>query len=440
MPWKKTSKILAGAGMLAVLLSSATSFAADKLTIATVNNADMIIMQRLSKDFEKESGITLDWVVLEENVLRQRVTTDIATNGGQFDVMTIGTYEAPIWAAQDWLLPIDNLPADYALDDVLKPVRDGLSHDGKLYALPFYAESSMTYYRKDLFDKAGLKMPDQPTYDQIKEFAAKLHDPSHDLYGICLRGKPGWGENMAFFDPLVNTYGGRWFDMDWKPTIDTPAWHEALTYYVDLLKNYGPPGAPSNGYNENRALFSSGKCAIWIDATSAAGSLYDPKDSTVADKVAFAQAPIAKSPKGNHWLWSWALAVPKSTKSPDAAKKFIAWATSKAYIESVGKTAGWTLLPPGTRSSTYANPEYQKAAPFAAFVLKAIQTADPTDSTVDKVPYTGVQFVGIPEFQAIGTEVGQQIAAALAGSTSIDQALKASQDAADRAITQGGYK
>lgn len=439
MSWKMC-KALAGAGALALLLSSGSAMAQQKLTIATVNNADMIIMQRLSKDFEKESGIALNWVVLEENVLRQRVTTDIATNGGQFDVLTIGTYEVPIWGAQDWLLPIDGLPADYDLNDVLKPVRDGLSHDGKLYALPFYAESSMTFYRKDLFDKAGLKMPDQPTYEQIKEFAAKLHDPSHEIYGMCLRGKPGWGENMAFVGPLVNTYGGRWFDESWNPTIDSPAWKEAITYYVDLLKNYGPPGAPSNGHNENRALFASGKCAMWIDATSAAGYLYNPKDSTVADKVAFAQAPIAKSPKGNHWLWSWALAVPKSTKSPDAAKKFITWATSKPYIESVAKSDGWTVVPPGTRSSTYANPEYQKAAPFASFVLKAIETADPNDATVDKVPYTGVQFVGIPEFQAIGTEVGQQIAAALAGTVSVDDALKAAQDAADRAVTQGGYK
>ena len=439
MSWTRRMA-LAGAGALALVLTAGAASAQQKITIATVNNADMIIMQRLSKQFEKDTGIALDWVVLEENVLRQRVTTDIATNGGQFDVLTIGTYEVPIWGAQDWLLPVDDVPADYDLNDVLKPVRDGLSHDGKLYALPFYAESSMTFYRKDLFDKAGLKMPDQPTYDQIKEFAAKLHDPSHEIYGICLRGKPGWGENMAFVDPLVNTFGGRWFDEKWNATIDSPAWHDAINFYVDILTKYGPPGAPSNGHNENRALFASGKCAMWIDATSAAGYLYNPKDSTVSDKVAFAQAPIAKSPKGNHWLWSWALAVPKSTKSPDAAKKFVAWATSKPYIEMVAKSDGWTVVPPGTRASTYANPEYAKAAPFADFVLKAIQTADPNDATVDKVPYTGVQFVGIPEFQAIGTEVGQHIAAALAGTETVDAALKASQEAADRAITQGGYK
>ena len=111
-------------------------------------------------------------------MLRQRVTTDIATEGGQFDVMTIGTYEVPIWAAQDWLVPLDDLPADYDVEDVLKPVREGLSYDGKLYALPFYAESSMLFYRKDLFEQAGIEVPEQPTWQQVKEWAAQLHDPA----------------------------------------------------------------------------------------------------------------------------------------------------------------------------------------------------------------------------------------------------------------------
>ena len=159
---------------------------------------------------------------------------------------------------------------------MLKPVREGLSYDGKLYALPFYAESSMLFYRKDLFEQAGIKVPEQPTWQQVKEWAAKLHDPDNEVYGICLRGKPGWGENMAFVTTLVNTFGGQWFDNDWNTTINTPEWNEAVTFYVDLLKNYGPPGASSNGFNENLALFSTGKCAMWVDATVAAGLLFDP--------------------------------------------------------------------------------------------------------------------------------------------------------------------
>ena len=432
-------RILVSAAMGAVLVGAVPALAAT-VTIATVNNGDMIIMQELSSQFEQaHPDIQLEWVVLEENVLRQRVTTDIATSGGQFDVLTIGTYEVPIWAKEGWLEPLAELPADYDVDDVLKPVREGLSYDGKLYALPFYAESSMLFYRKDLFEQAGIQVPEQPTWQQVKEWAAKLHDPDNEVYGICLRGKPGWGENMAFVTTLVNTFGGQWFDNDWNTTINTPEWNEAVTFYVDLLKNYGPPGASSNGFNENLALFSTGKCAMWIDATVAAGLLFDPAQSQVADKLGFAQAPIDKHPKGSNWLWSWALGIPASSDAIDDAKTFITWATSKDYVNLVGKEKGWVAVPPGTRTSTYANAEYTTAAPFAEFVLKSIETADPINTTAKPKPYSGVQYAGIPEFQAIGTQVGQMIAAALTGQMPVEQALQAAQSSTERTMRQAGY-
>src|SRR5499427_3259815 len=293
-------RVLLGASVIAEIARSAQ--ADTTLTIATVNNGDMIRMQKLTDDFKaKNPGIDLQWVTLEENVLRQKVTTDIATKGGQFDVLTIGTYEVPIWAKKGWLVPLDNLGADYDVDDLLPPIRAGLSVDGKLYAAPFYGESSMTMYRKDLFEKAGLTMPEQPTWDFIKTAAAKITDPSTGTYGVCLRGKAGWGENMAFITTLANAFGARWFNEQWKPEFDGPEWKNALTFYVDLKKNYGPPGASSNGFNENLALFNAGKCGIWIDATVAASFVTNPKESRVADKVGFALAPNAGLGKNSNW-------------------------------------------------------------------------------------------------------------------------------------------
>jgi sorbitol/mannitol transport system substrate-binding protein len=430
------ASVLAATAALAPAVGNAAT-----ITIATLNNPDIIELKKLSPAFEKANpDIKLNWVILEENVLRQRATTDITTNSGQFDVVTIGTYEAPQWGKRGWLSPMTGLPSNYDLDDVVKTARDGLSYNNTLYALPFYVESSMTYYRKDLFQAAGLKMPDQPTYDQIKQFADKLTDKSKGQYGICLRGKAGWGENMAFVSTLVNTYGGSWFNEKWQAQLDTPEWKKAITFYSDLLKNDGPPGASSNGFNENLTLMSSGKCAMWIDATVAAGMLYNKAQSQVSDKIGFAAAPTAVTPKGSHWLWSWSFAIPKTSKQQDAARKFAAWATSKEYIEMVGKDEGWASVPPGTRKSTYARPEYKQAAPFGDFVLKAIETADPNDATLHKVPYTGVQFVGIPEFQSFGTVVGQSIAGVVAGQTSVDNALKAANAAADRAVKQAGYQ
>ena len=417
----------------------ATAASAETITIATVNNADMIIMQKLSPKWEQQTGNKINWTVLEENVLRQRVTTDIATKGGQFDIVTIGAYETPIWGKAGWLVPLDDFPADYDYKDLLGPVKNGLSVDGKLYAVPFYAESSMTFYRTDLFKAAGLTMPDQPTYAQIRQLADKLTDRSKDQYGICLRGKPGWGENMAFVGTLVNTYGGTWFDMNWKPTIDTDAWKQAITYYVDILKADGPPGGTSNGANEGAALFQSGHCAIWIDATSNAGRVFDPKQSQVSDKTGFAKAPIAVTPKGAAWAWSWALGLPSSTKKVAVAKDFARWATSKDYIKLVADFQGWVAVPPGTRRSTYDNPDYQKAAPFAKASLDAILSADPAHPTETPVPYTGVQFVAIPEFQSIGTTVGQDVASALAGSESVDAALKSAQASVEAVMRKTSY-
>jgi sorbitol/mannitol transport system substrate-binding protein len=423
----------------ACIIGATAAARADTITVATVNNNDMIVMQKLASQWEQQTGNKINWVVLEENVLRQRVTTDIATGGGQFDVMTIGSYEAPIWGKQSWLLPLDDFPKSYNYDDIFKSVRGALSEGGHLWAVPFYAESSFTMYRKDLFTSAGLTMPAQPTYTDIETFAKKLTDRGKQQYGVCLRGKPGWGENMALLDTMVNTFGGSWFNEKWQPQLNTPPWHDAVTFYVHLLRDYGPPGASSNGFNENLALFTTGHCAMWIDATVAAGMISDPKTSQVAGKVDFAPAPVAKVPNGNHWFWAWALAVPKGSHKATVAKSFLQWATSADYIKLVAQTNGWVLAPPGTRQSTYDTPQYVAAAPFAKQVEQAIQSADLAHPTAQPVPYTGIQYVAIPEFQAIGTTVGQLMAAALTGQTSVDAALQNAQAQVNAAMQQAGY-
>ena len=425
----------------AILLAAAgTASAATKLTIATVNNGDMLRMQKLTDDFTKANpDISLEWVTLEENVLRQKVTTDIATKGGQFDVLTIGTYEVPIWAKKGWLVALDGLGADYDVDDLLPAIRSGLSLDGKLYAAPFYGESSMVMYRKDLMEKAGLKMPDSPTWEFIADAARKMTDKASETYGICLRGKAGWGENMAFLTATSNSFGARWFDEKWHAQFNTPEWKNTLDFYVKLMKDAGPPGASSNGFNENLALFDAGKCGMWIDATVAASFVTNPKDSKVADKVGFALAPNNGLGKNANWLWAWSLAVPAGSKNAAAAEKFVSWATSKHYLELVASKEGWANVPPGTRTSLYKNPDYLKAAPFAQMTLDSINSADPTHPTVKPVPYVGVQFVAIPEFQGIATTVGQDFSAALAGSTSVDDALKAAQASTEREMDKAGY-
>lgn len=428
---------------LTLLLCSALTLsatAAQTITIATVNNGDMITMKELSGEFEKQyPDIHLKWVTLEENILRQRVTTDVATGGGQYDVMTIGTYEVPIWSKQGWLTELDELGDDYDVDDLLPAIRSGLSLDNKLYAAPFYGESSMVMYRTDLMAKAGLTMPKAPTWDFIRQAAAAMTDKDAGVYGICLRGKAGWGENIALLTSMSNSFGARWFDENWQPQFDSSAWKDTLEYYVDVMKKYGPPGASANGFNENLALFQTGKCGMWIDATVAGAFVTNQADSDVADKVGFALAPDKGLGKRGNWLWAWTLAIPSSSKKSDAAMKFISWATSKSYSTLVANKKGWAKVPPGTRTSLYQNPKYMAAAPFAQITLDSINSADPKHPTVEPVPYVGVQFVAIPEFQGIGTAVGQQFSAALTGRMTVEQALQSAQRLVERAMRKARY-
>ncbi|WP_320823640.1 extracellular solute-binding protein [Reinekea sp.] len=398
------------------------------LRIATVDNGDMVLMQRISAEYKQlHPDITLDWRVLDESILRRRLLSDLAISEGQYDVMTIGAYEVPIWNKQDWLTPLTNLSVEYDQGDMIEVVRDSLSHNGSLYALPFYAESSMTYFRRDLFEQAGIQMPAAPTWANIRSYAKKLHAPEQGVYGICLRGKVGWGENIPIVSTMVNAFGGQWFDMQWAPQLNSPAWQQAVSFYVDLVRDFGPPDTYKNGFPENLKLFSDGHCAIWIDATVAAGMLFDANRSAVADRVWFAPAPVSLTSKGSAWLWIWSLAVPASSKLQVEAKEFIAWATSKDYINRVAELEGWVAVPPGTRKSTYENENYIAAAPFAEYVLSAINSANPKDATLPPSPYSGIQFVTIPEFTAIGNFASQRINGILQNKMTVEQALSKSQ-------------
>jgi len=440
--------------VLAILLAGSTAvFAAGareesgpvELTVATVNNPDMLIMQQLSSWFTRSTHIKLNFVVLPENELRQKVTEDVGLGSGRYDIMTIGTYDAPFWGKNGWVVSLEpffaRLPQaerdEYDREDLLPSIRSALSYNHAQYALPFYGESSMVFYRKDLFARAGLTMPEAPTWKQIYDFAVRLKDIEKGTYGIVLRGLPGWGEILAPFNTVINAFGGRWFDEQWHPAFDEPQMREAWEFYKKILADAGEPNPATNGYTECLAIMQSGKAALWYDATVTAGALEAP-DSKVTGRIGYAQAPSAR--KGNNgWLWAWALAIGSSSRHPNEAFKFLRWATDRSYISFVGSQVGWTRVPPGTRASTYSNPSYLAAAPFARRVLAAIESADYEHPTLAPVPYVGVQYVSIPEFQSLGETVSQQLAAYIAGQKTIDAALADSQAAALRVAREGGY-
>ncbi|MDD9923632.1 MAG: extracellular solute-binding protein, partial [Boseongicola sp.] len=355
----------------AISLIGAGSAHAQELTIAIVNNGHMINMQTVAEAYTAETGVQLNWVSLEEGVLREQVTSDTATGGGQYDIINIGMQEAPIWGAAGWIEPL-NFTDAYDVNDLLPAMRAGLSHEGTLYAAPFYGESSMVMYRGDLADAAGVTIRDNDSWWNVKEAAAAMHDPDNGIYGACLRGKPGWGDNAAFITTIANSFGARWFDEEMKPDLDSVAWNAAINFYVDLLGNYGPPGSEGNSFNEILALYNEDKCGLWIDATIAASFLEN-------ENVRYAQSPNAGNPVGANWLWAWAFAIPAGSPNAEEAQKFIEWATSKEYVQAVGNHPefGWGSVPTGQRASTYDIPEFKAAAGFAEAEMMAIDSAAP---------------------------------------------------------------
>ena len=422
--------------------SPASGSKGGEINVAIVDNPQMKDIAALTpKLFTPESGIKVNYTVLDEGTLRQVTTRDVAAGGQQFDVAMIGMYEAPQFGSNGSLVDLTEQASSdsaYQLDDIIPSVRNGLSADGKLYASPFYAESSFLMYRKDVLKKAGVTMPAQPTWDEVAQIAQKVNSP--DMAGICLRGKPGWGDLGAAFTTVLNTFGATWWSakedgsID-KAMIDQPQFKDALTFYVDLVKSAGEKDAANASFNECLSQYKDGKVAMWYDATVAAG-LLEADDSPVKGKNGYAPAPV-KETDASGWLWSWALAIPKSTQKQDLAWQYIAWATGPDYIKEAGSQipGGWAAIPPGTRKSTYEIPEYKKAAKaFAAPTLEAMSSA-PIDNpgTTKRPGYPGVQYVGVPEFQDVGNQCTQQFSAVIAGRAAVDGALANCQQVASAA-------
>jgi sorbitol/mannitol transport system substrate-binding protein len=406
-----------------------------ELTLATVNNPQMKDMEKLKGEFEKDNpNIKVNFVTMEENDLRDAVTKDVATQGGQYDIVTVGAYEVPMWAKNGWLTDLTQKATDdktYDVDDLMTPVRNLLTVDDKLYAVPFYGESSFLMYNKDIFKAAGLTMPENPTWDQVATMAKQLK--TADQAGICLRGKAGWGELFAPLTTVVNTFGGSWFDQKWNAQVNAPGFENAVDFYINLVKDAGEADPVSTGFTECLNLFSQGNAAMWYDATSAAGTLEDPAASKVAGHVGYVHAPVEKT-KESGWLWSWNLALPKTSKHQDAAWTFASWATSKEYQKLVGTELGWSRVPPGARESTYQLPEYQDAAKaFAGITDDVMKSVDPKQPGVNPQAWTGVQYVTIPEFQDLGNQVSQDLADVFAGRSDVKSVLDKGQDLAQKA-------
>ncbi|HWD81383.1 MAG TPA: sugar ABC transporter substrate-binding protein [Kribbella sp.] len=408
---------------------------ADSINVLMVNNPQMVDLQKLTADnFTKQTGIKVNFTVLPENDVRDKISQEFSSQAGQYDVASVSNFEIPIYARSKWIAPLsDYIAKDPSFDqnDVLKPMTQSMTaDDGKIYGEPFYGESSFLMYRKDILAAKGIQMPAKPTWQQVADIAAKVDHAQPGMCGICLRGQPGWGQLFAPLTTVVNTFGGTWFTKDWQPQVNAPEFTEATKFYVDLVRAHGEAGAPQAGFTECLNDTIQGNTAMWYDATSAAGSLEAPS-SPVKGKMGYAPAPVVKTDSSG-WLYAWAWGIQEASKKKDNAWKFISWASGKDYENLVGQKVGWSNVPAGKRASTYENPQYLKdAEAFAEPTKSAIENADPNNPGTQPRPAPGIQFVDIPEFPDLGTQVSQDVSSAIAGRTSVDKALKRGQELAD---------
>ena len=406
----------------------------DAINVLMVNNPQMVDLQQLTADnFTAKTGIRVNFTVLPENDVRDKISQEFSSQAGQYDVATLSNFEIPIYAKAKWISPLDDFIAKdtaFDQDDVLEPMRVSLSSEGKLYGEPFYGESSFLMYRKDILEQKGITMPANPTWPQVADIAAKVDGAQPGMAGICLRGQPGWGQLFAPLTTVVNTFGGTWFEKDWTPKVNAPEFKEATNFYVNLVRQYGENGAPQAGFTECLNNLTQGSAAMWYDATSAAGSL-EATDSPVRGKLGYAPAPVVKT-KSSGWLYAWSWGIQAASTKQDKAWQFVSWASGKEYEQLVGEKLGWSRVPAGKRASTYENADYLKeAGAFAEQTKAAIESADPANPGVQPRPALGIQFVDIPEFPDLGTQVSQDVSSAIAGQTTVDEALDSGQSLAE---------
>ncbi|MGP3534305.1 ABC transporter substrate-binding protein [Microbacterium sp. RD1] len=440
MPHTRTTTILrAGAvlgalgltGGLAVSCSAPAAEDSKEINVLLVNNQTQTRLSEITADtFTAETGIKVNFTLLAENDLRDKVTQEVSSQAGQYDVVNIGSYEMPIFADNGWLAPLDEYVLDdeeYNQDGILPSMRQlTLGSDGKIYGEPLEGESSFLMYNKQIFADAGVTISENPTWSEVVEVAAQLKAANPDITPICVRGLPGWGQMGSSLTTVVNTFGGTWFDEDWNAQLTAPEFVEATEFYVSMLQNYGPAGAAQVGVFECFTTFGEGTVGMWYDTTNAPIYL-ETEGSAMKGNIGYVAAPVEKT-DASGWLFHWGLSIEAASTNKDSAAAFIKWATSEEFDQLIADTYGWEAAPPGRRASLYENPDYLAAgAAFVPAVQYALDNADPADPGLQPRPTLGIQYVAIPEFAQLGDRVTEEIASAIAGQQTVEQALEKAQ-------------
>lgn len=337
--------------MICILLVAAMAVMAGaqakEIRVLLANHPYGEILKAAIPEFEQSTGIKVNVESLQESQLTTKLTTEFATGSSSVDVfMTRPLQEGKMFHKNGWYAPVTG----YDFSDLPKNAMNVATFGSKVYLVPLVTEWEVLYYRKDLFQKAGVKVP--TTFVELEAAAKKLNDPANGVAGFASRGKGAAA--VTQMSSYVYNYGGLYLDkgravFDSKPALD------AVKFYGKMLGTYGPQGVTSMSWENIMPLFQAGKVAMWTDASVFYGQIVDPAKSQIpAESVGIATFPAGPKQNTPYIVVSWGMAVAKKTKNMDAAMQFLTWATSKDLAKRA-MLANITMA----RSSAWADAEVQ---------------------------------------------------------------------------------
>ena len=420
----------------AAAASATQPYAGTQLRVSVFDQAYPQALKRRLPEFEAKTGMKVDLEILSFPVYNQRAEMELSGGGGSNDVMTLVFIQSSKWINAKFATDLTPIIEDaklteragLALED-FSPGALGIFQRGKaLYGLPYFAGGTLMMYRKDILEKHGFTAPPD-TIDQFVEVAKKIHSKEVAAY-------MSWGQSALdwVFANYLLGLGGSFLAKppeDVTPTLNTPQAEKALAVYVDLMRNYAPPGVINFAEGELGTVFPQGKAALWIEDVGRFAPTLDPQRSRVVDKVAFAhvpQGPAGRFPQvGTHGMM-----IPVGCKRKEAAWEFIKWATGK---DLMGRIAAEEFHPGVTRISA------AEATTQAKQYIYGATNVGKLHGEVLKMAGTGyMAYRVIPEYPQLRDIINVALAQAITGQKSIKDALAGAQAQAASLLESKGYK
>jgi len=423
-----------GLGHAWSLKEAAKPYAGTTINVLTEYHPAIETTEPFIKDFEKETGIKVvyDKYRWQDMVTKQNM--ELSSRSSHYDLMFNGPYTTVKYHKAGWAEPLEKYinntkltSPDFDLDDFLKAFLDlHRAPDGSLIGMPYSAETAVFYYRTDLFEKAGIKEPPK-TWAELDRIAPKLHDPPNS-YAFCTRGRAGAGMNMSIWAAFLWSWGGRWFDENMHPQLDTPEARAGTDMYINLLSTWAPPGIASYGVEEAYTDFAQGKVAMYYESSVWLGMFNDPKRSKIVDK--FRVVPIPMGPYGdisNPYPSCHGWMIPTASKQKEAAWLFLQWFVCKDTVMKRALTgqSGDVHL-----KSVILDPHYKEIynkQGWADAFLEGAKVARPD--------YRPVQ---LAEYFEVGDRVGLGLSEILLGKKSTREALKDTNDDVYKIMKRAG--